>query len=71
MEGTTREESAAAAGMSMRSARKWEDGLSPSQRRKPHTWRTRADPSTKVFESELVPLLAADRGHFGSNHAVV
>jgi transcriptional regulator with XRE-family HTH domain len=61
MEGKTQEASAAAAGMSVRSARKWEHGLSPSQRRKQHTWRTRADPFAEVFESELVPLLAADR----------
>ena len=32
----------------------------PSQRRKPHTWRTRQDPFAEVFESEVVPLLAAD-----------
>ena len=44
MEGKTQEASAAAAGMSVRSARKWERGLYPSQRRKPHTWRTREDP---------------------------
>jgi len=59
MEGKT-QEAAAAAGMSVRSARKWEHGLAPSQRRKPHAWRTRADPFAEVFESELVPLLAAD-----------
>ncbi|MEO7143054.1 MAG: IS21 family transposase [Bryobacteraceae bacterium] len=61
MEGKTQEAAAAAAAMSVRSARKWEHGLAPSQRRKPHTWRTRADPFDEVFESELVPLLAADR----------
>ncbi len=44
MEGKTQEASAAAAGMSVRSAGKWEHGLYPSQRRKPHTWRTREDP---------------------------
>src|SRR5271170_3319419 len=60
MEGKTQEASAAAAGMSMGSARKWQHGAYPSQRRKPHTWRTRPDPFGAVFESEVVPLLAAD-----------
>jgi transcriptional regulator with XRE-family HTH domain len=41
MEGKTQEASAAAAGMSVRSAREWEHGLFPSQRRKPHIWRIR------------------------------
>jgi hypothetical protein len=60
MAGKTQEASAAAAGMSVRSARKWEHGLLPSQRHKPHNWRTRKDPFAEVFESELVPLLAED-----------
>jgi hypothetical protein len=60
MEGKTQEASAAAAGMSLGSARKWQHGAYPSQRRKPHTWRTRADPFGEIFESEVVPLLAAD-----------
>src|SRR6266851_10390784 len=61
MEGKTQETAAAAAGMSERSARKWERGLYPSQRSKPHTWRTRGDPFAEVFEGEVAPLLAADR----------
>jgi hypothetical protein len=60
MAGKTQEASAAAAGMSVRSARKWERGLLPSQRHKPHTWRTRKDPFAEVFESEVEPLLAED-----------
>ncbi len=60
MEGKTQEASAAAAGMSVRSARKWERGLYPSQRSKPHRWRTREDPFAEVFDTEVVPLLAAD-----------
>lgn len=60
MEGKTQEAAAAAAGMSLRSARKWQQGSFPSQRRKPHTWRTRPDPFGEVFESEVAPLLAAD-----------
>jgi hypothetical protein len=60
MEGKRQETAAAAAGMSVRSARKWERGLYPSHRRKPHLWRTREDPFADAFESEVVPLLAAD-----------
>lgn len=61
MEGKTQEGSAAAAGMSARSARRWDKGLYPSQRIKPHTWRTREDPFAGVFDAEVVPLLMADR----------
>ena len=61
MAGKTQEAAAAAAGMSVRSARKWERGLYPSQRRKPQTWRTREDPFAEVFENEMAPLLVADR----------
>jgi hypothetical protein len=46
--------------MSVRSARKWEHGVYPSQRRKPRTWRTREDPFDAVFENEVALLLAAD-----------
>jgi hypothetical protein len=62
MAGKTQEAAAASAGMSVRSARKWERGLYPSQRRRPRTWRTREDPFGAVFESEVVPLLGADHG---------
>ena len=60
MEGRTQEAAAAAAGMSVRSARKWQAGPYPSQAGKPHRWRTRPDPFGEVFASELAPLLAAD-----------
>jgi transposase len=60
MEGKTQEAAAASAGMSVRSARKWERGLYPSDRRKPHAWRTREDPFADAFENEVVPLLIAD-----------
>jgi hypothetical protein len=60
MEGKTQEAAAASAGMSVRSARKWERGLYPSNRRKPHAWRTREDPFADAFENEVVPLLIAD-----------
>src|SRR5215472_3060576 len=62
MEGKTQESAAAAAGISERSARRWKKGLYPSQRRKPHTWRTRDDPFVEVFDAEIVPLLEADNG---------
>src|SRR5271157_5356574 len=60
MEGKTQQAAAAAAGISVRSARQWYTGPYPSQARKPHLWRTRPDPFGEVFESEIAPLLAAD-----------
>jgi hypothetical protein len=43
--GTTKQVAAARAGMSPRTARKYErSGKLPSQMKKPHTWRTRKDP---------------------------
>src|SRR5215469_7719981 len=60
MEGKTQESAAAGAGMSVGSARKWRAGMYPSQARKRHWWRNRPDPFGEVFESEVVPLLAAD-----------
>jgi len=62
MEGKTQEQAAAAAGMSERSARKWETGALPTAvKAKRRTWRTRDDPFAEVWESEVVPLLAADK----------
>lgn len=60
MEGKTQEAAAAAAGMSVRTARKWERGTLPSQAKPPRSWRTRADPFAAVWESDLVPLLERD-----------
>jgi hypothetical protein len=60
MEGKTQEGAAAAAGISVRSGRRWKKGLYPSQRSKPHTWRTRDDPFVEVFDAEILPLLEAD-----------
>jgi hypothetical protein len=51
---------AAAAGMSVRSARTWQRGALPSETKKPRTWRTRVDPFTDVWKSEIVPLLESD-----------
>jgi hypothetical protein len=60
MEGKTQEAAAAAAGMSTRSARKWEKGPLPSETRQARHWRTRQDPFAAVWDEEIVPLLAAD-----------
>jgi hypothetical protein len=60
MEGKTQEAAAAAAGMSVRAARKWEEGLMPWEAKKPREWRTRADPFAAVWEAEVVPLLERD-----------
>ena len=61
MEGKTQEAAAAAAGMSVRSARKWERGGCPSQDARPRHWRTRRDPFAAVFTNEVIPLLEADQ----------
>src|ERR1700761_332458 len=60
MEGKTREAAAASAGMAVRTARRWREGVLPSQRAAPRSWRTRHDPFADVWESEVVPLLEAD-----------
>jgi len=60
MEGKTQQTAAAAAGMSERSARKWETGPLPSETKEPRTWRTRLDPFAEVWERDLVPLLERD-----------
>ena len=60
MNGKTQEAAAAAAGMSARSARKWEKGGLPSESKSVRHWRTRADPFEEVWESKVVPLLEPD-----------
>jgi len=60
MEGKTQEVAAAAAGMSVRSARTWARGSLPSHAKGPRTWRTRVDPFTGSWERDLVPLLTRD-----------
>lgn len=59
-EGLTQEAAAAAAGMSVRTARKWQDGPLPSETKQERTWRTRPDPFEAVWEKDVVPLLVAD-----------
>ena len=60
MEGKTQEAAAAAAGMSVRSARGWERGPMPSETKAPRAWRTRQDPFEEIWDAEVVPLLKAD-----------
>ena len=60
MSGKTLAAAAAAAGMSERTARRWESGALPAAVRGPRTWRTREDPFADVWESEVVPRLVAD-----------
>jgi hypothetical protein len=57
----TQEAAAAAAGMSVRTARTWQGGALPSELKKPRSWRTRVDPFAGAWESEIVPLLRADK----------
>ena len=57
MEGKTQETAAAKAGMSVRSARKWQSGPLPSETRQERAWRTRPDPFDGVWEDEIEPLL--------------
>lgn len=61
MEGKKQETAAAAAGMSVRSARKWQRGPLPSKTKKPRTWRTRQDPFAKIWDDEIVRLLDDDK----------
>jgi len=61
MKGKTQQTAAAAAGMSARTARKWETGPLPSQAKKERDWRTRPDPFADVWESEIEPLLRSDK----------
>ena len=57
MDGKSQEAAAAAADMSVRSARKWQRGALPSTTKEERTWRTRADPFAGVWEQDIVPLL--------------
>jgi hypothetical protein len=60
MEQRTQEAAAFAAGMSVRSARTWQTGPLPSEKRKRRDWRTRIDPFVDVW-AEIEPLLRRDR----------
>jgi hypothetical protein len=58
---TTLEAAASAVGMSERTARKWQRGSVPSERKKPHKWRTRPDPFVEEWATEIEPMLVADK----------
>jgi transposase InsO family protein len=53
----TQEAAAAKAGMSVSSARRIESQPSLPSQRPPRHWRTRADPLSQVWETEVVPML--------------
>ena len=60
MDGKTQAAAAAAAGMSVRTAREWEGGPVPSATKQPRDWRTRSDPFATVWATEIEPLLQRD-----------
>jgi len=60
MDGKSQEAAAAAAGMSVRTARGWERGPFPSQTNQKRSWRTRKDPFEGVWDREIEPLLRRD-----------
>ena len=60
MDGKSQEAAAAAAGMSVRTARTWERGALPSQTKQERDWRTRSDPFAGVWEEVVEPLLRRD-----------
>ena len=60
MEGKNQETAGAMAGMSVRSARHWQSGPLPSERKTEHWWRTRPDPFDGVWEGEIEPLLRGE-----------
>ncbi len=62
MQGKTQEAAAAAAGMSVRTARTWQQGPVPSEMVGERTWRTRGDPFAGVWDEVIVPLLQQDTG---------
>src|SRR5262249_12671391 len=61
MESKTQETAAAAAGMSVRAARKWSRRPMPSETKKPRPWRTRIDPFGEVWAGIIEPMLVADK----------
>jgi hypothetical protein len=60
MDGNTVRAAAAAAGMSERTARRWQERPLPSMTKTARTWRTREDPFEDVWATDVVPRLAAD-----------
>ncbi|WP_292989179.1 IS21 family transposase [Nitrosomonas sp.] len=62
--GHTQETSAAKSGISIRSGRRIEKHEKPVKAQ--HNWRTRCDPFSTVWETELVPLLVREPGLTGT-----
>ena len=60
MEGKKQQTAAAMAGMSERSARKWQCGPLPSETKQERRWRTRPDPFDGVWDEEILPLLQGE-----------
>jgi hypothetical protein len=60
MNGNTQSAAAAAAGMSLRTAREWDSGPAPSATKLGRDWRTRLDPFAAVWSTEIEPLLKSD-----------
>ena len=60
MEGKSQQAAAAASGMSVRTARTWQRGRLPSERKGKRRWRTRPDPFAGVWAEEVEPLLRSD-----------
>lgn len=60
MNGNSQSAAAAAAGMSLRTAREWDSGPAPSATKLGRDWRTRLDPFAEVWSTEIEPLLQRD-----------
>ena len=60
MEGKTQQVAAAAAGMSVRTARTCQRGPLPSERKAARTWWTRPDPFASIWSEAVEPLLRRD-----------
>ena len=60
MQGKTQEAAAAAAGMSVRSARTWQQGPLPLGSKSSRAWRTRPDPFAAIWSEAVLPLLQRD-----------
>lgn len=60
MQGKTQEAAAAAAGMSVRSARTWQQGPLPLESKSSRAWRTRPDSFAAIWSEAVLPLLQRD-----------
>src|SRR4029453_2449403 len=60
MDGKTQAAAAAASSMSLRTAREWDTGPTPSITKQLRDWRTRPDPFAAVWRTDVEPLLRND-----------